>query len=77
MQLYVVAVPVFTICSNQKWLMNWVSKSPESATSADLIASASPGCTLQITKHLQMQGKIKVIHPMGCWLLNSLGSSQS
>jgi glycolate oxidase iron-sulfur subunit len=34
-------------------------------TGADLIASANPGCTLQITKHLQMQGKaIKVIHPM-------------
>ncbi|MBD2438021.1 (Fe-S)-binding protein [Nostoc sp. FACHB-110] len=34
-------------------------------TGADLIASANPGCTLQITKHLQLQGKnISVIHPM-------------
>ncbi|MEA5503301.1 (Fe-S)-binding protein [Halotia wernerae UHCC 0503] len=34
-------------------------------TGADLIASANPGCTLQITKHLQLQGqKISVMHPM-------------
>ncbi|MDF5707153.1 MAG: (Fe-S)-binding protein [Nostoc sp. S4] len=34
-------------------------------TSAELIASANPGCTLQITKYLQLQGKkISVIHPM-------------
>ncbi|BAY99060.1 glycolate oxidase subunit (Fe-S) protein [Tolypothrix tenuis PCC 7101] len=34
-------------------------------TGAELIASANPGCTLQITKHLQLQGKnISVIHPM-------------
>lgn len=34
-------------------------------TGADLIASANPGCTLQITKHLQLQGKvISVLHPM-------------
>ncbi len=34
-------------------------------TGAELIASANPGCTLQITKHLQLQGKkIPVIHPM-------------
>jgi glycolate oxidase iron-sulfur subunit len=34
-------------------------------TGADLIASANPGCTLQITKHLQQQDKkISVVHPM-------------
>ncbi|BCL35741.1 (Fe-S)-binding protein [Nostoc sp. MS1] len=34
-------------------------------TGAELIASANPGCTLQITKHLELQGKkISVIHPM-------------
>jgi glycolate oxidase iron-sulfur subunit len=34
-------------------------------TGAKLIASANPGCTLQITKHLQLQGKtIAVMHPM-------------
>lgn len=34
-------------------------------TGAELIASANPGCALQITKHLQLQGKeISVIHPM-------------
>lgn len=34
-------------------------------TGAELIASANPGCTLQITKHLQLQGKkISVIHPI-------------
>ena len=34
-------------------------------TGADLIASANPGCTLQINKHLEAQGKeIAVIHPM-------------
>ncbi|MBH8553170.1 4Fe-4S dicluster domain-containing protein [Nostocaceae cyanobacterium CENA357] len=34
-------------------------------TGANLIASANPGCTLQITKHLQLQGqKISVMHPM-------------
>ncbi|MGD1872824.1 MAG: (Fe-S)-binding protein [Mastigocoleus sp.] len=34
-------------------------------TGADLIASANPGCSLQITKHLQSQGKdIGVMHPM-------------
>jgi glycolate oxidase iron-sulfur subunit len=34
-------------------------------TGAELIASPNPGCTLQITKHLQLQGKeISVIHPM-------------
>ncbi|MEJ1930400.1 (Fe-S)-binding protein [Nostoc sp. NIES-2111] len=34
-------------------------------TGAELIASANPGCTLQITKHLELQGKkIYVIHPM-------------
>ncbi|MEB3182686.1 MAG: (Fe-S)-binding protein [Nostocaceae cyanobacterium] len=34
-------------------------------TGAELIASANPGCTLQITKHLREQGKeIKVMHPM-------------
>ncbi|MFN6518064.1 MAG: (Fe-S)-binding protein [Nostoc sp. CreGUA01] len=32
-------------------------------TGAELIASANPGCTLQITKHLQGK-KISVIHPM-------------
>jgi glycolate oxidase iron-sulfur subunit len=34
-------------------------------TGATLIASANPGCTLQITKHLELQGHpIKVIHPI-------------
>ncbi len=34
-------------------------------TGADLIASANPGCTLQISKHLQQQGKkISIMHPM-------------
>lgn len=34
-------------------------------TGAHLIASANPGCTMQITKHLKLQGKeISVMHPM-------------
>jgi len=34
-------------------------------TGADLIASANPGCTLQISKHLQVQGrKIPIVHPI-------------
>jgi glycolate oxidase iron-sulfur subunit len=34
-------------------------------TSADLIASANPGCTLQISKHLRLQGKeFPIMHPM-------------
>jgi glycolate oxidase iron-sulfur subunit len=34
-------------------------------TGADLIASANPGCSLQIIKHLQIQGKeIKLMHPI-------------
>ncbi|MBD2771802.1 (Fe-S)-binding protein [Iningainema tapete] len=34
-------------------------------TGADLIASANPGCTLQISKHLRQQGKdISIMHPM-------------
>ncbi|AKG23730.1 (Fe-S)-binding protein [Calothrix sp. 336/3] len=34
-------------------------------TGATLIASANPGCSLQIRKHLQLQGKdVAVIHPM-------------
>ncbi len=34
-------------------------------TGADLIASANPGCTLQINKHLELQDKkINVIHPI-------------
>jgi glycolate oxidase iron-sulfur subunit len=34
-------------------------------TGAELIASANPGCTLQITKHLRLQGKqIAIKHPM-------------
>ncbi|HAC64861.1 MAG TPA: glycolate oxidase [Cyanothece sp. UBA12306] len=34
-------------------------------TGAKLIASANPGCSLQIKKHLQLQGKeIKLMHPM-------------
>ncbi len=34
-------------------------------TGADLIASANPGCTLQISKHLQLQGKeIPIVHPI-------------
>lgn len=34
-------------------------------TGADLIASSNPGCSLQIKKHLQLQGKeITLMHPM-------------
>ncbi len=34
-------------------------------TGAELIASPNPGCSLQISKHLEKQGKeIKVKHPM-------------
>ncbi|BAQ60116.1 glycolate dehydrogenase [Geminocystis sp. NIES-3708] len=34
-------------------------------TGADIIASPNPGCSLQISKHLQLQGKkVTVIHPM-------------
>jgi len=34
-------------------------------TGANLIASANPGCTLQITKHLQLQGKeVPIMHPI-------------
>ncbi|NMG22693.1 (Fe-S)-binding protein [Brasilonema bromeliae] len=34
-------------------------------TGADLITSANPGCSLQIRKHLQSQGKqISIMHPM-------------
>jgi glycolate oxidase iron-sulfur subunit len=34
-------------------------------TGADLIASANPGCSLQISKHLDLQGKeITLMHPM-------------
>jgi len=34
-------------------------------TGAELIASANPGCSLQIKKHLQLQGKeIALMHPM-------------
>jgi glycolate oxidase iron-sulfur subunit len=34
-------------------------------TGADLIASPNPGCTLQISKHLNLQGKeIPIMHPM-------------
>ncbi|MBE9192674.1 4Fe-4S dicluster domain-containing protein [Gloeocapsopsis crepidinum LEGE 06123] len=34
-------------------------------TGAELVASANPGCTLQITKHMQQQSsKITVMHPM-------------
>jgi len=34
-------------------------------TGAELIASANPGCSLQIIKHLQIQGKeIPLMHPM-------------
>lgn len=34
-------------------------------TGAELIASANPGCTLQITKHLREQGKeISIVHPL-------------
>lgn len=34
-------------------------------TGAQIIASPNPGCSLQIVKHLELQGKhIKVIHPM-------------
>lgn len=34
-------------------------------TGASIIASPNPGCALQITKHLKLQGKeVKVMHPM-------------
>jgi glycolate oxidase iron-sulfur subunit len=34
-------------------------------TGAELIASSNPGCSLQIKKHLEMQGKtVKIMHPM-------------
>jgi glycolate oxidase iron-sulfur subunit len=34
-------------------------------TGAELIASSNPGCSLQIKKHLQLQGKdINLMHPM-------------
>jgi len=34
-------------------------------TGADLIASANPGCSLQIKKHLQQQGKtVSIFHPI-------------
>ena len=34
-------------------------------TGAQLIASANPGCALQIQKHLQLQGKeIPLLHPI-------------
>ncbi|MBW4623729.1 MAG: 4Fe-4S dicluster domain-containing protein [Cyanosarcina radialis HA8281-LM2] len=34
-------------------------------TGAELIVSPNPGCTLQISKHLQQQGKeISIVHPM-------------
>ncbi|MBW4638097.1 MAG: (Fe-S)-binding protein [Gloeocapsa sp. UFS-A4-WI-NPMV-4B04] len=34
-------------------------------TGADLIASSNPGCTMQINKHLGLQGKkISIMHPM-------------
>jgi glycolate oxidase iron-sulfur subunit len=34
-------------------------------TGAQLIASANPGCTLQISKHLRLKGKeISIMHPM-------------
>ena len=34
-------------------------------TGANLIASPNPGCSLQIQKHLQLQGKeVKIMHPM-------------
>ena len=34
-------------------------------TGADLIASANPGCTMQISKHLREQGKeISIMHPI-------------
>jgi glycolate oxidase iron-sulfur subunit len=34
-------------------------------TGAELITSANPGCSLQIKKHLQLQGKeIPLMHPM-------------
>lgn len=34
-------------------------------TGADLIASANPGCTLQISKHLRLQDKVfPIVHPM-------------
>jgi len=34
-------------------------------TGAELIASANPGCSLQIKKHLQLQGKdVLLLHPV-------------
>ncbi len=34
-------------------------------TGAELIASANPGCSLQIKKHLELQGKkMTLMHPM-------------
>jgi glycolate oxidase iron-sulfur subunit len=34
-------------------------------TGAEMIVSPNPGCTLQISKHLQQQGKeISIVHPM-------------
>jgi glycolate oxidase iron-sulfur subunit len=34
-------------------------------TGAELIASANPGCSLQIQKHLELQGKkMTLMHPM-------------
>jgi glycolate oxidase iron-sulfur subunit len=34
-------------------------------TGAELIASANPGCSLQIKKHLQLKGKdVTLMHPM-------------
>jgi glycolate oxidase iron-sulfur subunit len=34
-------------------------------TGAQLIASANPGCSLQIKKHLELQGKeINLLHPI-------------
>lgn len=34
-------------------------------TGAELITSANPGCTLQISKHLQQQGKeVPIVHPI-------------
>jgi glycolate oxidase iron-sulfur subunit len=47
--------------------MNWDSKRLTicSILGAELIASANPGCSLQIKKHLQLKGKeITLMHPM-------------
>ncbi|MEW5859760.1 MAG: (Fe-S)-binding protein, partial [Cyanobacteriota bacterium] len=34
-------------------------------TGAELIASANPGCTIQISKHLELQEKaIPIMHPV-------------